>query len=306
VYHPRTDGQSEIANKAIKQYLQHFTGYRQDDWAKLLPTAEFAYNNNSHTSTGVSPFKANYGFDPNFGGIPTADQCPPSVEQLLKQLAKVQRELKDCLELARETMKRQFDKSVRPTPDWQIGDKIWLSSKNISTTRPSPKLEHRWLGPFPVSAKISHSTYKLTLPDLVKGVHPVFHVLVLRKHQPDTIADRRTPMPDPVVVEGEEILDCRTSRRKKEYLVSWKGFGARGTHGNRKGTWTTAPSWSKNSTTNTRKRRAGTRGHGKRSEGGQAFSQWFFNAAPGKECQAKRGGFIDFFITGEAWALEGG
>jgi transposase InsO family protein len=41
-YHPQTNGQSEIANKAVEQYLQQFVGYRQDNWENLLPTAEFA------------------------------------------------------------------------------------------------------------------------------------------------------------------------------------------------------------------------------------------------------------------------
>ncbi|KAI7955667.1 hypothetical protein MJO29_007066 [Puccinia striiformis f. sp. tritici] len=50
-YHPRTDGQSEIVNKAVEQYIQHFVGYHQDDWEPLLATAEFAYNNNTHSLT---------------------------------------------------------------------------------------------------------------------------------------------------------------------------------------------------------------------------------------------------------------
>ena len=65
-FHPRTDGQSEIANKAVEQYLRHFVSYRQDDWVPLLATAEFAHNSHDHASTGVSPFKANYGFDPTY------------------------------------------------------------------------------------------------------------------------------------------------------------------------------------------------------------------------------------------------
>jgi hypothetical protein len=36
----------------------------QDDWHKLL-FAEFAYNNSLHESTGSTPFRLNYGFDPN-------------------------------------------------------------------------------------------------------------------------------------------------------------------------------------------------------------------------------------------------
>ena len=35
--------------------------FEQDNWAKLLADAEFAYNNSRHESTGVAPFEAVYG-----------------------------------------------------------------------------------------------------------------------------------------------------------------------------------------------------------------------------------------------------
>lgn len=133
-YHPRTDGQSEIANKAIEQYLRHFVGYHQDDWSSLLATAEFAHNNHDHESTGISPFKANYGFNLTLGRVPSHEQCLPIVEERLKRLDEVQSELKECLRITRETMKNQFDRHVRGNPDWKPGDEVWLSSKNISTS----------------------------------------------------------------------------------------------------------------------------------------------------------------------------
>lgn len=55
-YYQRSEGQSEIANKAVEQYLCHFVCYRQDDWALLLAMAKFNYKTNDHISTGVSPF----------------------------------------------------------------------------------------------------------------------------------------------------------------------------------------------------------------------------------------------------------
>ncbi|KAI7934413.1 hypothetical protein MJO28_017046 [Puccinia striiformis f. sp. tritici] len=230
-YHPRTDGQSEIANKAVEQYLRHFISYRQDDWEPLLATAEFAYNNNKHTSTGTSPFKANYGYEPTYGGIPMAEQCIPEVEQRLKLLAEVQEEVKSCLEAAQEAMSTQFNKGVRETPKWKEGDEVWLNSRNISTTRPTAKFDYRWLGPFAIQSQISPSVYKLTLPLSMRGVHPVFHVSMLRKHTADTIEGRqRTEMP-PLIVgdeeewEVEEILDCRKKGKRVEYLIAWKGFG---------------------------------------------------------------------------------
>lgn len=46
-YHPQTDGQSERTNQIVEQYLRIFCFQRQDDWADLLPLAEFTYNNTS-------------------------------------------------------------------------------------------------------------------------------------------------------------------------------------------------------------------------------------------------------------------
>ena len=62
-YHPEMDGQTERANKSLEGYLRHYVNYHQDDWVSLLPTAEFSHKNHDHTSTGISPFKANYFFD---------------------------------------------------------------------------------------------------------------------------------------------------------------------------------------------------------------------------------------------------
>ncbi|OAV96795.1 hypothetical protein PTTG_26255 [Puccinia triticina 1-1 BBBD Race 1] len=203
-----------------------------DYWALLLAKAEFAYNNNNHTSIGVSPFKANYGFNPLYSGISLAEQCVPAVAERLRQLAEVQDELKHFMEAAQEAMKSQFDSRVRKTQEWNSGDKVWLDGCNISTTRRSFKLEHHWLGvgPFPVASRISNSTYKLTLPLSMQGFHPVFHVSVLCKHKPDKIAHRQRQT-EPVTVNGGDewevkgILESRRRGRTTQYIVSWCGFG---------------------------------------------------------------------------------
>ena len=64
-YHPKTDGQTECLNQVLEQYLQIYVNYLQDDWALLLPLAEFAYNNAEHSATNLTPFFVNKGFHPN-------------------------------------------------------------------------------------------------------------------------------------------------------------------------------------------------------------------------------------------------
>jgi len=43
-YHPQTDGQTERQNQTLEQYLRCYCCLEQDDWARWLPIAEFAYN----------------------------------------------------------------------------------------------------------------------------------------------------------------------------------------------------------------------------------------------------------------------
>ncbi|SYW85605.1 uncharacterized protein UHO2_01849 [Ustilago hordei] len=63
-YHPQTHGQMERVNQVVEQYLRMYCNYEQNDWAGLLDTAAFVYNNTIHNSIGVSPFFACYGWNP--------------------------------------------------------------------------------------------------------------------------------------------------------------------------------------------------------------------------------------------------
>ena len=69
-YHPQANGQTERTNQTIEHYLQHYVNYQQDDWKTYLPIAQFAYNNALHTSTGETPFFANFGYNPHLTGEP--------------------------------------------------------------------------------------------------------------------------------------------------------------------------------------------------------------------------------------------
>ena len=63
VYHPQIDGQTKRMNQNLEQYLKMFIDYRQEQQLDWLATAEFVYNNKVQTSTKVSPFKANNGWN---------------------------------------------------------------------------------------------------------------------------------------------------------------------------------------------------------------------------------------------------
>jgi hypothetical protein len=60
----------------------------------------------------------------------------------------------------------------------------------------------------------------------MQGVHPVFHVSVLQKHNLETITGRQHQTPEPVQVndneewEVEGLLDCWKRGKRIEYLVN--------------------------------------------------------------------------------------
>ena len=64
-YHPKGNGQTEQMNQTLEQHLRVYCNYQQDNWLDLLPIAEFAYNNASNATMGISPFFANKGYHPS-------------------------------------------------------------------------------------------------------------------------------------------------------------------------------------------------------------------------------------------------
>jgi len=66
---------------------------------------------------------------------------------------------------------------------FNVGDKVWLSTRNIKTTRLSKKLDYKRVGPYKVSKVINQNAYKLDLPNTLR-IHNVFHVSLLDVYTP--------------------------------------------------------------------------------------------------------------------------
>ena len=63
-FHPQTDGQTKRQNSNMEAYLWAFVNFEQNDWARLLPMAEFAYNNAKNANTGHTTFEFNCDYHP--------------------------------------------------------------------------------------------------------------------------------------------------------------------------------------------------------------------------------------------------
>ena len=228
-FHTQTDGQTERQNQVIEQYLRAYVDYMQGYWLEMLPLAQFAYNNLKHAARSITPFRAHDGFDsrmhvkllkePDEAGFPTQR----TADAIVKHVAEVHAQLHIALEAANQQAPPNDGQSV----EFEVGEKVWLSTKHINTiTRPSKKLDSKRIGPYEVTERINANLYRLRLPHTMK-LHDVFHVVLLDKYRPPTAGSRPTE-PDPVIVdddvtepewEAERVIDSRMRYKKLQYHV---------------------------------------------------------------------------------------
>ena len=227
-YHPQTDGQSERTNRTLEQILRAYVHPLHDNWTTYLPLAEAAYNSSVHAATGVTPYFANYGFEPTQPAhllhTPSSPPLPPPSDADAARIAARMREIHDVvrleLERAKSTMEAIANRTRRDVT-FKVGDLVRLAADDLSlSNQPSSKLRDRFVGPFKVSAVVGKQSYRLELPASMSRLHPVFHVsrlLPFTSSDPDEFPDRPTesrPAPsseaditDPFYELVDEILD---------------------------------------------------------------------------------------------------
>ena len=231
-FHPETDGQTERLNAVMEQYLRAYVNYLQDDWSSWLPLAEFAANNQVSEATNASPFFALHGYHPrattDLRPAEAATPGDPDALAAATALQEIHDHLRTEMGRAQAIQAENSNRRRTPAPIFRAGDRVWLDARNITTCRPSKKLDHRRLGPYEVIEAVGPNAARLRLPETVR-LHPVFHVSLLEHASDDPLPGQQSPPPPAVIVDGQEeweverVLDSRLYHRRLQYLVKWRG-----------------------------------------------------------------------------------
>ncbi|KAF8748062.1 hypothetical protein RHS01_11083 [Rhizoctonia solani] len=187
-YHPQSDGQTERVNPTVKHFLRAYSGVNQKDWVKWLPMAEFAYNNAVHSSTGKSPFKALYGWEPTLtpSNVPTD---VPEADELAKAMESQWREVEAALQQSKSQM--VAGETGNPV-EFKVGEEVWLDAKNVKLKTLSPKLTEQRLDPL--------RTFENCPPPITVDGEEEYKV--------------------------EGITDAEERNGKWFFRVKWKGYGS--------------------------------------------------------------------------------
>jgi hypothetical protein len=233
-FRPQTDGQTEIVNQVIEQYLRHFCNFQQDDWVELLPLAEYAHNTAVSEATKMSPFFANYGYQPETQWARPKDDLEwtnPASEILMSRWVAIWEDLRANIKKAQERNAKYYDRKVMEPPKFKKGDLVMIDSRNMKTKRPAKKLDHKKIGPVKIVKNIGTHAFRVELPPTMQ-IHDVFHVSLLEPYKKSKLPGRHQSPPPPEEIEGEEnwevevIANSRYNKKRKriEYFVFWKGF----------------------------------------------------------------------------------
>jgi transposase InsO family protein len=252
-YHPETDGQTENANAYLKQYLRAYCNYNQDNWADLLPMAEFEANSTVSATTGVAPFVATKGYVPRMGLEPArplsnrlttpARNEIARADEFAKKLSDLREFLKASIAWAQAKQAEYANQNRLPAPVFQKDDLVMLDTRNIKTTRPNRSLDYPNRGPFPIIEVIDHLAYRVQLPPELSRLHNVFHPWLLHRYENNPLPGQQLDIEEPAELEPEEvdyeveaILDSRMDMTQRDpgrrgrprgvlqYLIKWKDY----------------------------------------------------------------------------------
>ena len=221
----------ERLNQELEKSLRCLVEGSPNSWVNALPWIEYSYNSLPVSSTAMSPFACCLGYQPPIFPEEEKDVAVPAAQLLIRRAHRVWKRTRHILLKNVETMKRFADRHRRPAPSYSVGQKVWLSSRDIPLRTTSPKLAPRFIVPFPITRIITRTAIQLNLPPPLRRIHPVFHVSRLKPFVTSTLQPPTKKPPPPRLIDGglvhtvRRLLKVRTQGRGRQFLVQWEGYG---------------------------------------------------------------------------------
>ncbi|KAK3553382.1 hypothetical protein QTP70_003555 [Hemibagrus guttatus] len=213
---PQFTSQAERLNQEIGCFLRSYCSREQQRWSEFLPWAEYAQNSLMHSSTGLTPFQCVLGYQPPLFPWSGEPSSVPAVKEWYRRSQEVWERAHVWLQRAVRRQRIQADLHRRPHPAYQVGQMVWLSTRNLRLKLPCRKLSPKFIGPFEIVRQVNPVAYRLWLPASYR-ICPTFHTSLLKPaHASAGESVVGGDLPPPLDIEGSPAY---------QYLVDWEGYG---------------------------------------------------------------------------------
>ena len=107
-------------------------------------------------------------------------------------------------------MKKYYNQKRLKELTFSKGNIVYLAIKNITTKRPSKKLDYKYLGPYKVTKRISENNYQLDLPPKVR-IYLIFYIFLFKNaiNVEPINTERNNVKVNEKEYETEKVLDIR-------------------------------------------------------------------------------------------------
>ena len=197
VFHPQTDGLSERKNQWIEQYLHTIVTSHPEDWSYWITVTSAVHNNQINSTIGLLPNEILLGYSP----------CLVPSEVILMDNEAAEKWVKRMMQAWDQATKIiNQNAGEAPSPQFTIGDQVWLEGSHLKLPHQSTKLAPKRYRPFTITKQINPVTYQLILPTTWQ-IHPVFHALLLSPYIETNAHRPNYSRPPPDLIGGEEFYE---------------------------------------------------------------------------------------------------
>ncbi len=233
VYHLEIDDQLKWVNQDVERELRIYCNYMQNDWVKWISMMKFNDNFNIFSITSMILFYFNKEFHSRMSFDSDTTDYKTTCERLEARKADdIVIWMKELLNFNHQQLKKtkliievQINKHRRNII-YEVDDWVWLSFRNVKTTRLCKDLKDKQLDLYQITVKVS-IFYHLHLSVSMKHLHSMFSSKLLRSYSEDLLSEQHSESLRFITIEDDEhwkiddILNFRRYRGRIQYKVKW-------------------------------------------------------------------------------------
>ncbi|KAF7641006.1 hypothetical protein LDENG_00000360 [Lucifuga dentata] len=200
-FHPQSNGQTERMNQEMETALRCVASQDPASWSLQLLWVEFAHNTLPSSATGLSPFQCAYGFQPPLFLVEEKEVTCPLVQSFIQRCCQTWDQARTALLRTVDHYSTTANRWRTKVPIYQVGQKVWLSTKDLPLRVESKKLAPRFIGPFEIQKIINPAAVHLKFPKSMR-IHPTFHVSKLKPTHDSPLVPLTPAPPPPRFIDG--------------------------------------------------------------------------------------------------------